>query len=263
MQDVRSPEVEGSESSKELESDKKTSPSPGTSPEEKRAGSVIAIDPRSHMLVARDNAELMRMISIFMKGQSFPKTMDTPAKCITAWNMAASFKNVSPQRAMSRMMYINDTLSIWGELPKALAEETKELEDFELYVVDKDYNKICVENKNLHVDPYAGVCFIKRKGRTKNQYYFTMDEAEKAGLLNKKGPWQNYAKAMLCWRAQGQGLKFEFGDALMGCEIAEYRFNEAPDLNGFKDVSPKSTALADELNKTYSDEPKVDLDHGL
>lgn len=200
---------------------------------------AIALDTNHQMMVAKDSSELFRQIKVLMEGQAFPKTMDTPAKCIAAWNLAASFKSVSPQRAMSRMMYINGQLSIWGELPKALVEATGELEDFELFVVDAGYKKICCDNANLKADPYAAICRIKRKGRTKNEYYFTTDEAEKAGLLKKTGPWQQYAKIMLCWRAQGQAFKFEFGDALMGAEIAEYTFNTFPANPDLKDVTPE------------------------
>lgn len=207
---------------------------------------AIEIDKNTKTLIARDNKELMRMIQIFMQGNSFPSSIDTPAKCITAWNLACSLNPDAPQRLISRMMYVNGQLGIWGEAPRALAERTGEVEDFELFVVDEKYERICLENKNLSHDPYAAVCRIKRKGRTKNEYYFTVDEAEKAGLLSKRGPWQQYAKAMLCWRAQGQGLKFEFADALMGTDIIEYKYNFAPDV---KDVTPKETEnTADILN---------------
>jgi hypothetical protein len=213
----------------------------------------IGIDPETKMLVAKDNAELMRMITIFMKGNSFPKSFDTPAKCITGWNLACALVPKAPQRAIARMMYINDTLGIWGELPKALAEETKELTDFELFVIDNEYNKICLENKNLAAEAYGAVCRIQRKNRTKNEYFFTMDDAQRAGLLNKKGPWtQGYARQMLCWRAQGAALKFEFADALMGTEIIEHRFNEFPEV---KDVTP-ATDLADKINAEYSGKKK-------
>lgn len=208
---------------------------------------AIALDPKSQMMVAKDTSELHRQIKILMEGQAFPKTMDTPAKCIAAWNLAASFKNVAPQRAIARMMYINGTLSIWGELPKALAEGTGELEDMELFVVDKNFKIINVENKNLSADPYAAVCRMKRKGRTKNEYYFTTDEAETAGLLKKSGPWQQYAKTMLCWRAAGMAYKFEFGDALMGAEIAEYAYNQFPSE---RDVTTTSNN-ADIVNNSF------------
>lgn len=210
----------------------------------------IMLDPKTQMMVAKDTGELHRQIMILMQGQAFPKTIDTPAKALAAWNLAASFKNVAPQRAVARMMYINGSLSIWGELPKALAEGTGELEDMELFLIDKDYKKICVENKNMTADPYAGVCRMKRKHRTKNEYYFTTDEAEKAGLLKKSGPWQQYAKIMLLWRASGQAYKFEFGDALMGAEIAEYAYNVFPET---KDVTPITTSdKANILNNTFA-----------
>lgn len=218
-------------------------PQDADAPKEK-LNQPLAINSRTGELLARDASELVRQIKILMAGRAFPKSMDTMPKIIAAWNLAASFKGVSPQRAISRMMYVNDRLELWGELPKALAEGTAELEDFELFVCDKEYNRICFENKNLHQDPYAAVCRIKRKGRSRNEYFFTADEAEKAGLLKKKGTWQDYAKVMLCWRAQGIGLKFEFGDASMGASISELPITEA---HSEREVS----SVADEINKTY------------
>jgi len=205
-------------------------------------------------IVVRDTSELMRMIQQFMQGQAFPKSFDTPQKCIAAWNLAASFKNYSPQRAIARMMFINGTIAIWGELPYALAEATGEVSDYQLYVVDKDYNEIKVENKNLHVDPYAAICKIKRGTKTANEFYFTVDEAEHAGLLKKSGPWQQYAKTMMMWRASHQALKFVFGDALMGAELAESAYTkEFARENGFKDVTPiDEPSKADILNSKFT-----------
>lgn len=215
---------------------------------------AIAIDTKTGELVARDSFELMRQIKVLMKGNAFPKTMDTPEKCIAAWNLACTFKGVSAQRALSNMMYVNDALSLWGELPKALAEATGEIEDFEIFVVDDEYNTISPENKNLDKDPFAAICKVKRKGRTKNSYYFTTAEAERAGLLRKKGPWQDYAKIMLKRRAQSEALKFEFSDALMGANIAEYTHNVYPEM---KDVSPEikpSQDTAKELNGLFPEQ---------
>lgn len=218
---------------------------------------AISLSERTGEIVAKDSSELMRQIGILMKGNAFPVSMDTPAKCIAAWNLACSFKGVSPQRAISNMMYIGNVLSIWGELPKALAEATGEIEDYELYLVDEDYNVIIPENKNLKSDPFAAICKIKRRGRTKNTYFFTTSEAEKAGLLRKRGPWQDYAKIMLKRRAQGEGLKFEFSDALMGANIAEYQFNHFPEI---KDVSPQireGRNVANELNDLFPEDQPI------
>jgi hypothetical protein len=212
--------------------------------------SPLALNSETGVMIAKDSAELWRQVKILFDGNAFPKTFKTIPQCIAGWNLASSFgPTISPQRAVSRMMMINDTISIWGELPRALAEATKEVKDFEIFLVDSKQDRICFENKNLQADPYAAICNVQRKGRTKNQYSFTTDDAEKAGLLKKTGPWQQYAKIMMLWKVQGMAWKFDFGDALMGCEIAEYTFNR---FNGEeKDVSnvTNTPGVADELNK--------------
>lgn len=65
-------------------------------------------------------------------------------------------------------------------------------------------------------------CTVKRKGwpnpvtRT-----FTMDDAKKAGLWNKTGPWQNYPDRMLRMRARAFALRDVFADVLRGIASAE------------------------------------------
>ena len=218
-----------------------------------KSNKALAIDQKTGQIVAKDSSELMRQIAILMKGQAFPQTMDTPAKCLAAWNLACSFKNISPQRAISCMMYLNGVLTIFGELPRTLAENTGELEDCRLFVVGEDYREICFENKNLFEDPFAAVCRMKRKGKSMNEYFFTTKEAEKAGLLSRRGPWQTYAKIMLKRRAMAEALKFEFSDALMGAAIAEYTFNHFPDTEP-RDVTRQGEVVekaADKLNQIF------------
>lgn len=209
----------------------------------------ILVDAKTQALVARDNTELVRMIQIMMKGQAFPKSLDTPEKIIAAWQVAASLK-VPPAVAIQNMAVIHGSVCIWGQLPKALAEATGELEDFRLVLIDVDQKQISLENKNLNSDVWAAVCQIKRKGRTTNEYVFSMKDAAQAGLDKKAGPWKDYTKVMLSRRAIAHAIKFEFPDAVMGIGIAEYDLNEAPDM---RDVTPRRTnrdeaqAMADKL----------------
>lgn len=219
--------------------------------EQKQANAPVAIvvDPKTQMMVARDNSELIRMIRTFMKGMAFPKTLDTEEKIIAAWQVAASLK-IPPAVAMQNMAVINGSVSIWGQLPKALAEATGEMQDFRQFFIDKDYNEICVKNKNLNVEAWAAVVQIRRKGRSTNEYFFSLDDAKAAGLDKKSGPWRDYRKVMLARRTIGMAIKFEFPDALMGVAIAEYDLHEAPDL---KDVTPKAPAKSDVGNQFWEE----------
>lgn len=215
----------------------------------------IAVDERNQLIVARDNSELVRMIKIFMQGAALPRTLDTEAKVITAWQAAASLK-VPPIIAIQNMAIIHGVLSIWGQLPKALADQTGQMEDFKLILFDKDQKEICLGNKNLQEDVWGAVTQMRRLRKSKNEYYFTEIEAKKAGLLSKSGPWQDYRKIMYARRTIGHAIKFEFPDAVMGIAIAEYDLHDAPDLHpthSAKEVTSTHT-MAAEINAEYSDE---------
>lgn len=208
---------------------------------------VIQIDEKTQGLVAKDNSELIRIIRVMMKGMAFPKSLDTEEKILAAWNMAAALK-IPPAIAIQNMAVIHGSVCLWGQLPKALAEATGELEDYSLVLIDKEQNVISLANKNLSSEVWGAVCYIKRKNRTRNEYVFTMDDARRAKLDSKTGPWKDYTKIMLSRRVVAQAVKFEFPDALMGLEISEYRYDTAPDL---KDVTPSQDrdAIAERLSK--------------
>lgn len=212
--------------------------------------SAIAVDPRTQLIMARDNGEVVRLIRTMMKGQALPKTLDSEEKLVMAWQAAASLK-VPPTVAISNMAIINGVLSIWGQLPKALAHATGEMRDFDIQPINDKQEVIALKYKNLDTEIWGAVIGIKRGGQTKNEYFFTMKDAERAGLDKKKGPWQDYRGIMIMRRTIAWGVKVEFPDALMGLSIAEYDLHEAPDL---KDVTPmpSTTGRADQLNSQFS-----------
>lgn len=218
-----------------------------TRPEEKKTATVlpIAIDQETKQLAPKDNVELARIIRMLRAGLAFPKDFDTDEKCLAGYNLATQLCPRAPQRILSRMMIINNVIGIWGEAPKALAEETGELEDFVLFVYDKNHLEIKHENKNSNEEVYGACCKIKRKGRTSNEYLFTMDDARRANLLGKD-TWKKYPQTMLRWKALGMGMKFEFPDALMGTELIEYTHDVLPQM---KDVTPEKESFESRLEK--------------
>lgn len=209
---------------------------------------MIAVNQVSQLIVARDQSELWRMIQMFMKGSAFPKTIDTPEKAIAAWQMAASL-NLPPMVVIQNLAFVHGSISMWGSLPKALVDRTGQLEEYRVTLFDDAQKVITLANKNLEAPVWGSAIQMRRLKRSKNEYYFTEPEAKAAGLLGKSGPWQQYRKIMYTRRASGQACKFEFPDSLMAVPVAEYDHNVAPDL--WKDVSPKSNTLADQLNEEF------------
>lgn len=198
-------------------------------------------------IVTNDTSELMRLIGIMMEGKAFPKTLDTHPKIIAAWQMAASL-GLSPMAAMPNMAIINGAISLWGQLPKALAERTGEMTDFSLVYLNDKQEIISLSNKNIADPVWAAVCTMQRKGRSANEYFFSIDDAKKAKLFGKSGPWTEYTKIMLARRAVGNAVKFEFPDALMGVAIAEYDFNQMPDYEPTPDRDVAETTAKEKIN---------------
>ncbi|NBW22213.1 MAG: hypothetical protein EBR82_81105, partial [Caulobacteraceae bacterium] len=69
-------------------------------------------------------------------------------------------------------------------------------------------------------DGSAAYCQSWRDGSEYTQY-FTLAEAEKAGLTSKKGPWQEYPRRQLQMRARSWHLRDTYPDVLCGLGIAE------------------------------------------
>jgi len=67
----------------------------------------------------------------------------------------------------------------------------------------------------------VAVCVAKRKGRTPVIFKFSVEDAKRAGLWGKTGPWQAYPKRMMQMRARGFALRDAFADVLTGLITAE------------------------------------------
>jgi len=191
-----------------------------------------------------NNMELARVVQQIAKGGGFPERFDTFEKQLAAYNLAHSLMGARWQIALNNIAVIKGAMCIYGELPGALAEQTKEVAEKKLFCIDREYNEICTRNKNLNAEVFAGVCIIQRKGREKKEFVYTIDEATAAGqypakkrdgTINHDSPWMKFTKVMLMRKAMNLGVKFEFPNALCGTPVAEYDYDEAPD---FKDVTP-------------------------
>ncbi len=217
---------------------------------EESAVDVIAV--KDGLYDPKNKTELGQLISTIAKGGGFPDCFDTHEKRIAAYNLARGLMGEQWQLALNNLYYIKGKLNIFGDLPRAIAERSGQIQEFKLFVIDKDYKEICTANKNLEQEPWAGVCIVQRKGRDKKEYSYSIEEAETAGQLpaGPQSPWSKYRKIMLIRKAQALGIKFEFSDSLLGVDIAEHIHEFAPDLVPIKNVYQPTAA--DDLNSTFA-----------
>ncbi len=199
--------------------------------------------------------ELNAMLGQIATGGGFPKRFETPQQRLAAYNLANSLMGSKWQLAINNIAIIKGQMTIFGELPGALAEQTKEVAEKRVYCINEKYEEICTANKNITDLVFAGVCVIQRKGREKKEFTYTLQEARSAGqypamkneysnnkstgkqIENPDSPWMRFTKLMLMRKAMNLAVKFEFADALIGVPIAENDFDQAPDLVEERDVT--------------------------
>jgi len=132
-----------------------------------------------------------------------------------------------PLIALNEMGYVKGKPTPFGSLIKALAERHPEYGEQEEFFVTKEGDRICVENKNLATGiPWAHVTRIKKKNSTVwNEYFFSVEDAEKAGLLTKNtsqdAAWIKYTKDLLYHKSKSRAMKSNYASALNGADCYE------------------------------------------
>lgn len=200
------------------------------------------------LIVAKNNSELLRYCGALISSEMVPKQFNTPQKLFgaLAFVRALGLSDVS----IRQTAVVHGVPQIYGDLPLALAQSSKELTFIKEQYFDKDYNIISFENKNLHLEAYGAVCFLSRNKNEPQSFAYTLDDARKSDLYpakNSSMPWSKYTKIMLRYKARALGIKSLFADKMNGVSISEWD-SEVTNPEEFKDVTPEKE-LANELNK--------------
>lgn len=139
--------------------------------------------------------------------------------------LAGAELGLAPFQALQSIAVIGGNPSVWGDGALALVRASGLLEDFE----ETD-------------DGHKATCRAVRRGETPIIREFDMDDAEKAGLLGKAGPWTQYPRRMRQMRARAWALRDGFADVLKGLHIAE-ELRDRPDL----DEKPQTMKLSSDM----------------
>jgi hypothetical protein len=107
-------------------------------------------------------------------------------------------------QALQNIAVINGKPSVYGDAMMALVQASAVCEDVEEFF----------EGEGTP-NPVA-VCIAKRKNRKPVVAKFSVEDAKRAGLWGKQGPWSAYPKRMMQMRARGFALRDAFPDVLKG-----------------------------------------------
>ena len=126
-----------------------------------------------------------------------------PGNCLIAMQWGAEL-GLKPLQSLQNLAVINGRPALWGDAVLALVLASPVCE----YVTEDD-------------DGHTATCRVKRKGSPEQIRTFSVEDAQKAGLLGKQGPWTQYPKRMRQMRARAFALRDVFPDVLRGMPVAE------------------------------------------
>lgn len=184
-------------------------------PQPKKA-SVVSFGPRGLQL--RNLDEAWRFAQFVAVSGLAPKGLDKPEAILVAMQMGAEL-GLSPMQAIQNIAVINGRPCVWGDLMLAICRSSGVFDDS---VFDES---LIQSNGTL-----TAVCRVRRLPNGKpTERRFTMEQAKRAGLTTKTGPWQGYPERMLQMRARSWALRDTFPDYLRGIGSAEELLDIAPE----------------------------------
>ncbi len=168
-----------------------------------------------------------------------PKTYKgKPEECLMAM-MAGNEVGLGPMASLQNIAVINGYPSVFGDAALALVKASS------------DYEFL---HETFSEDGKTAICQAKRKGEQESVRTFSMEDAAKAGLLNKDGPWKQYTKRMLQMRARAWAIRDVWPHVLKGLSIKE----EIQDISDPVNVTPN--AEPEPLKPNPIDEQRERLD---
>lgn len=203
--------------------------------------SALAVQPRQQFDLSPQTFEQALTFSNYLADSDMvPKDFKgKPGNCLIAMQWGAEL-GLKPLQAMQNLAIINGRPSLWGDAVIALVRGSPLCE----FVIETD-------------DGNTATCRVKRRGEPEQVRTFSMEDAKKAGLAGKQGPWSQYPQRMRQMRARAFALRDVFPDVLRGMPVAE-EIMDAPAERFMGEVNQVQPAPA--LPDTY---PQADFDANL
>jgi hypothetical protein len=160
---------------------------------------------------------------------SYLNAPDPVAACFVALQLGAEV-GLSPMASVQNIAIINGRPGLFGPAMLAVVEASGKLVQIEEFIEGEG-------------DARKAVCIVQRVGRKARRAEFSVGDAKRAGLWDKRGkngtagPWQQYPERMLQARARSFLLRDVFPDVLSGLPQSVEELQDIPPEHA-RDVTP-------------------------
>jgi hypothetical protein len=165
-----------------------------------------------------------------------PRGMEKPEAVLVAIQLGAEL-GLTPMAALQNTAVINGRPAIYGDAALALVRASGLLESFN----EEEVGEAGKDSFGIKVT-------ATRRDGSKGSETFTVADAKAAKLWGKSGPWTDYPRRMLKFRARGFVLRDVFGDVLKGLRTAE----EVRDYPEERNITPLSEKVSGGLTMSIT-----------
>jgi len=165
-----------------------------------------------------------------------PRGMEKPEAVLVAIQLGAEL-GLTPMAALQNTAVINGRPAIYGDAALALVRASGLLESFN----EEEVGEAGKDSFGIRVT-------ATRRDGSKGSETFTIGDAKAAKLWGKAGPWTDYPRRMLKFRARGFVLRDVFGDVLKGLRTAE----EVRDYPEERNITPLSEKVSGGLTMSIT-----------
>jgi hypothetical protein len=171
-------------------------------------------------IMPRNMDEAWKMANAFVLANMVPKSLEgkhadeTKAKVMLAI-CKGSEVGYAPVTAVSTIMVINNKACIYGDGATALVQNSGKIEWIKTEIESKD-------DAGKWGEGYKVTVSLKRKDQHEPYVRsFSYEDAKRARLAGKQGPWTDYPERQCYWRAASWAYRDGAADTLMGLSVAE------------------------------------------
>ncbi len=167
---------------------------------------LTMIDNNDGFMTTNTLEQALQVAGIIAKSSFCPKQfIDKPGDILVAMQMGKEL-SLKPMQALQNIAVINGRPTLWGDAMLAVCRQASNFE-----YVDESFDKTTM----------TATCKTKRRNEPEVVRTFSQEDAKKANLWGKQGPWSQYPERMLAMRARGFALRDAFADTLRGIISAE------------------------------------------
>ena len=171
--------------------------------------STIVAGARPLALVPRTLEEASHLARTIVASGLAPTGLETPEACLIAILHGLEL-GLTPLAAIQRIAVIDRRPTLWGDGALALVRASGQCQ------------WVREELEGESTEAWSATCSVKRRGEGRPvERRFSVQDARRAGLWGRPGPWTQYPQRMLQMRARAFALRDAFADVLGGLYLRE------------------------------------------